>query len=704
MKLTVSQANAVNTINSNLQIVACAGSGKTTTMVARILNLLKQPSVNPENIVAVTYSKKAAVSLKQKIYKEYEKENKSLKGLANMYIGTIHGYCYFLLQNYSDNYKNYELLEEVQTRLFMKRFRKEIGIYDVKYHCKKGEPYSLVYPNMSNSKFQEAISAYKTFLDIAREYGVEKLDGLLQTYVKKYEQCLDDKKKFDYTSIMIKTLRLAEKGCFDNYIISTVKHLIVDEYQDVNKNQEYLLYLLSGKYHNLTVVGDDDQCIYGWRGSDVEYMVHFNERYENVVDYSLSRNFRSTPEIVAAANSLIEKNQNRLEKQMYTKNPHGAKPVYNCLPYEKDEAVWIAEQIDAAVSTGKKYADHTVLVRAASQTRALEEAFLAKKIPYKILNGARFYDSEEIRTVLAYLRMVYAPNDLDFLWTIKRPRKGFGKKSIEDLKKYAAEHEIGLFQALGEQIEQGIVKKEVIDTYYKNISELHKEYDKYSCKELVNRVLDFGYREELEQDVEQRRLDNVTELITAIAAMEAENQDKLSLEELLAHFALFTAQDDDDEKNVVKVMTIHTAKGLEFDIVFICGLVDGQFPSRRLRNEDELEEERRLFYVAVTRAKTRLYLSSYAAKSEGFPVRPSAFIQDIDYNLLECVGNVVQNGQTTPQMLPKKTFDVGDKVEHKIFGVGTIVDINLSTQSYEIDFEKLTGTRKIMFRAELKKV
>ena len=157
-------------------------------------------------------------------------------------------------------------------------------------------------------------------------------------------------------------------------------------------------------------------------------------------------------------------------------------------------------------------------MRAASQTRALEEAFLAKKIPYKILNGARFYDSEEIRTVLAYLRMVYAPNDLDFLWTIKRPRKGFGKKSIEDLKKYAAEHEIGLFQALGEQIEQGIVKKEVIVTYYKNISELHKEYDKYSCKELVNRVLDFGYREELEQDVEQRRLDNVTELITAIAA------------------------------------------------------------------------------------------------------------------------------------------------------------------------------------------
>jgi superfamily I DNA/RNA helicase len=171
MGLTPSQENAVNTLNQHLQMVACAGSGKTTTMVARILNLLKQPEINPENIVAVTYSNKAAASLKQKIYKEYEKENKSLEGLADMYIGTIHGYCFHLLQNFSDDYKNYELLEDVQTRLFMKRFRKDIGIYDVKYHPKNGNPYPLVYEKMSNAKFQEAVGAYKTFLDIAREYG-----------------------------------------------------------------------------------------------------------------------------------------------------------------------------------------------------------------------------------------------------------------------------------------------------------------------------------------------------------------------------------------------------------------------------------------------------------------------------------------------------------------------------------------------------
>lgn len=654
---TKEQQQIIEATEGNIRVRAVPGSGKTFALTKRIVYLILELYVEPSSIVAMTFTNKAANEMKYRL-------KKMIGDFATCYAGTFHGYCNLILKEeiYRLSYpKTFVILDKKAQVDLIREVADELGFSLKDFTAKE-------YADKICEEKQDR--AYiPLMLDTGREALQKKISHTQDPFYQVYYSYLK-KQRDNYV------LDFEDIIQFAIYILTQYKealekwqgrcqYLLCDEYQDVNKNQEYLLYLLSGKYHNLTVVGDDDQCIYGWRGSDVEYMVHFNERYENVVDYSLSRNFRSTPEIVAAANSLIEKNQNRLEKQMYTKNPHGAKPVYNCLPYEKDEAVWIAEQIDAAVSTGKKYAD---------------------------------------RTVLAYLRMVYAPNDLDFLWTIKRPRKGFGKKSIEDLKKYAAEHEIGLFQALGEQIEQGTVKKEVLAAYYKNISELHKEYDKYSCKELVNRVLDFGYREELEQDVEQRRLDNVTELITAIAAMEAENQDKLSLEELLAHFALFTAQDDDDEKNVVKVMTIHTAKGLEFDIVFICGLVDGQFPSRRLRNEDELEEERRLFYVAVTRAKTRLYLSSYAAKSEGFPVRPSAFIQDIDYNLLECVGNVVQNGQTTPQMLPKKTFDVGDKVEHKIFGVGTIVDINLSTQSYEIDFEKLTGTRKIMFRAELKKV
>ncbi len=211
-----------------------------------------------------------------------------------MYIGTIHGYCYYLLQNYSDDYKNYELLEDVQTRLFMKRFRADIGIYDVKYHRKKGAPYSLAYQEMANNKLQEAISAYKIFLDIAREYGVEKLDATLQLHIAQYEQCLDSKSKFDYTSIIVKTLALLENGYFDEYIISTVRHLIVDEYQDVNDAQERIVNYFYKKGAQICVVGDDDQTIYHWRGSDMTYIKDFQARYINVSREDLDINFRSS--------------------------------------------------------------------------------------------------------------------------------------------------------------------------------------------------------------------------------------------------------------------------------------------------------------------------------------------------------------------------------------------------------------------------
>ena len=343
-------------------------------------------------------------------------------------------------------------------------------------------------------------------------------------------------------------------------------------------------------------------------------------------------------------------------------------------------------------------------MRASSQTRALEEAFLHHKVPYKILNGAQFYSSEEIRTVLSYLRMVYSMNDLDFSYTIQRPRRGFGKKSVESLKKYAGERGLMLMDALGELIHAGEIRRKEVIFYYEEIRRLHVLYHAFSCRDLTNRVLDLGYRQELEQDVEQTRLDNVAELLDTIAGLEEENQDRLPLAELLAHFALFTAQDDDTEKDLVKIMTVHTAKGLEFDTVFVCGLVEGSFPSRKLKNEDELEEERRLLYVAATRAKRRLYLTHYVYRQGRFTTEPSCFLSDIDSSLMEFVGEErYLPGQATPEMLPEADFEVGDTVIHKVFGRGKIVKVNMVTRSYEIDFEKLNGTRNIVFRIKMEK-
>ena len=302
--------------------------------------------------------------------------------------------------------------------------------------------------------------------------------------------------------------------------------------------------------------------------------------------------------------------------------------------------------------------------------------------------------------------MVYSLNDLDFEWTIKRPRKGYGKKSLEKLKEYASSKNLTLMEALGDRIQNGVVKKQEVIDYYNNIMNLHTTHQNYSCKDIVNMVLDFGYRAELQQDVDQKRLDNVTELLATVTALEYENGVNFSLDELLAHFALFASQDDDSNKNVVKIMTIHTAKGLEFNTVFVNGLVEGQFPSKRLKNLDELEEERRLFYVAVTRAIEKLYLSSYEVKEHSFLTRQSSFLSNIEVQYLDCInGSKIVGGYDSSPFIPKVLFEVNDVVWLNGLGRGTIVKVDEKNQVYEISFETLEGAvRRIQFRAPLTKM
>ena len=260
-------------------------------------------------------------------------------------------------------------------------------------------------------------------------------------------------------------------------------------------------------------------------------------------------------------------------------------------------------------------------------------------------------------------------------------------------------------EAFGEQLGQGAINKQALVDYYQQILALHAIFNKLPAKELVKQVLDMGYRAELEQDVDQTRLDNVAEFLSNVAALEEENQENLPLDELLAHFALFSQQDDDTDKDEVRIMTIHAAKGLEFDTVFVNGLVEGQFPSKRLRNQDELEEERRLFYVAITRAKSMLYLSSYEEKAASFAARQSSFLSDIDGKLLDCINNSsIGTTGATPAMVAKAEFMIGENVMHPGFGAGKIVNVDEVGQVYEIFFEKLNSTRQIMFRAHLEKL
>ena len=557
-RATKEQTEAITQTEGNIRVASVPGSGKTFVLTYRIAYLITELFVEPSSIVALTFTNKAASQMKHRL-RNIVGDN------ANCFTGTFHGYC------------NMFLKEEIHRLTFPKTFT----ILDKKAEL---EMIKDVADDMGISLKDNTAKKIMSDIDITKQdiSYVELMAGVDKTELKRRassEKNVDKRVFYNYLKRQCDNYALDFEDLinFTLYILNRnedvrirwqekCQYVLCDEYQDVNMKQDMLLHILSGLYQNLFVVGDDDQNIYTWRGSDPEYMINFDKTHENVQDYSLTENFRSTPQIVNAAKSLISANQNRLEKQ------------------------------------------------------------------------------------------------------------------IED---------------------GDITQKHVIE-YYNAISELHDTYVAYTCTDIVNKCLDMGYRQALEQDIDQTRLDNVSELIRTITALEEDNQEKVELADLLSHFALFSAQDEDGEYNVVKVMTIHTAKGLEFDTVFVPGLVEGQFPSSRLRNEDEYEEERRLLYVAMTRAKNMLYLSTYRKKDGRFAARPSAFLSDIDTNLLDCINNSrVLIRSVTEQMLPKVVFEVGDKVRHKVFGTGEIVKVDKVTQTYEIQFENIRGTRRLMFRAEL---
>lgn len=313
---TNNQEMAINTIGQNMQIVACAGSGKTSTMVAHILRLLEEDDVEPENIVAITYTEKAAASLKQKVFDEYKNLHNSIEGLANMYIGTIHGFCLYMLQEYSDEYKSYETLNDVQTKLFIKRTRRFNGLFDVVYHGANGNTYHIANEMSKADKLAQAINAYKSFLDIAREHGSGNMSAELQNVISKYEKELSKKSFFDFTSIIMVTLDKLLAGTFDQHIVGKIKYLIVDEYQDVNASQERIIRYFAEKGTYVCVVGDDDQTIYQWRGSNLNYIKDFSSNYSNVKKIDLDVNFRSSKGITEISKQVISQNNNRLAKDM----------------------------------------------------------------------------------------------------------------------------------------------------------------------------------------------------------------------------------------------------------------------------------------------------------------------------------------------------------------------------------------------------
>jgi DNA helicase-2/ATP-dependent DNA helicase PcrA len=591
---------------------------------------------------------------------------------------------------------------------------------------------------------QAAISNAKNELLTPEQYAASAGDyfqNIVSDVYKLYQGKLRSSNSLDFDDLIMKTIELWQSAPdVLDYYQRKFQYIHVDEYQDTNRAQYLLVKMLAERNRNICVVGDSDQSIYGWRGADIRNILNFEQDYPDARVIRLEQNYRSMGNILTAANEVIENNKNRKPKTLWTDKGSGDKVKIYAAQSEHDEGYFITEQIQGNVRAGRHYRDHVVLYRTNAQSRVIEEVFVKANIPYQIVGGTKFYDRKEIKDILAYLRVVSNPHDdISLMRIINVPKRGIGAATLEKLGAFAAERGISLFAALDELLFADISGKalKALQQFKELIHSLHDRADRCSVTELTEMVLaETGYREELERErtlEAQARLENIAEFISVTVEFEKRNEDR-SLVAFLTDLALIADIDtlDDEEgqaQDAVVLMTLHSAKGLEFPVVFMIGMEEGVFPhTRALYSDDELEEERRLAYVGITRAEEQLYLTwaqmrTLYGKTAANP--PSRFLDEIPEEVKEIVSRqdrglaygmysgqrfassaqspfraartaaAVQTVQTNPQ-----NFASGDKVRHSKWGTGVVVSVKGEGDDTElhIAFPAPIGVKRLLAR------
>lgn len=604
--LNKEQREAVLQTEGPVLILAGAGSGKTRVLTYRIAYLIEEKSVYPSNILAITFTNKAAREMKERV--------QSLIGsIDNMWISTFHAACVRILrkniEKLKDYKKNFVIYDTKDQEALIKECLKELHLNE------KNFPLRTVSSVISGAK-DKLITPEKYYDRNMHDIRGRKFADIYVLYQKK----LKKNNALDFDDILFKTVELFQfNPDILEYYQNKFKYIMVDEYQDTNFSQYSLISLLAKQHKNLCVVGDDDQSVYSWRGADIGNILNFEKDFPDAKVIKLEQNYRSTQTILDAANSVISNNFGRKNKRLWTDNGEGRPIVTYKAMDERDEADFIIGEVDRlSFQEQRSLNNFAILYRTNAQSRVLEEMCMARGIPYKIVGGHRFYDRMEVKDVIAYLRVIQDPEgDLSIKRIINVPKRGIGKATLDNLENYARQNGISIYEALlfVDSIE-GIGKKakNSIKEFVRLIAELMDLAEKESASEVINQVIiRSGYLEELEKgdDEDQERGKNIKELISAALEYEEKNEDN-SLTGFLENMALMSDIDGlDEEREGITMMTLHSAKGLEFPVVFICGLEEGLFPTQRaFFEEHQLEEERRLMYVGVTRAKEKLYLTS----------------------------------------------------------------------------------------------
>lgn len=732
-KLNERQKEAVLATEGPVLVLAGAGSGKTTVLVNRIAYMISEKHIRPWNILAITFTNKAAREMKDRIERLLGDTAK------DMWIGTFHSVCVRILRSCIDllGYsRDFVIYDTADTKTVMKECLRELDIDE------KSFPVRNVLSIISNAK--------NDLMDAATFENVYKSDYRMSIIAKiyyRYQTKLRKNNAVDFDDIILNTVKiLSENPDVLSKYQDKFRYILVDEYQDTNNSQYLLINLLAQANRNLCVVGDDDQSIYKFRGANIGNILNFEDDYSDVQKITLDQNYRSTQNILDAANSVISNNKGRMGKSLWTSNGDGNKVFVYTGTNEYDEARYIARQIKKHFDEQGSFSDCAILYRTNAQSRVIEEMLMRESVPYKVLSGLRFYDRKEIKDIIAYLRVVYNPNDdVSLARIINEPKRKIGNATLEKARNIAREKETSLYDVISHADDYPEFKTAIkkLLGFSEIIQSLIKLKDTVTIEDLTGRILnDTGYMPALimEDTTESKtRIENLGEFISVITEFEKNEETGNTLGEFLENISLVSDIDgyDENEDSAV-LMTIHSAKGLEFPIVFLSGLEEGLFPGMRsMESDDDIEEERRLCYVAITRAKEQLYITKTISRTihgKTMPTTASRFFKEIPVEYLEDkttlqpkVAKVMQDLGVRNASAPKKEvymtkgfgssvkssgstdyskFKAGDAVEHRTFGRGEILKATPCGNDciLEIQFESIGFKRLMAAFAKVKKI
>ncbi|AZR72061.1 ATP-dependent DNA helicase PcrA [Anoxybacter fermentans] len=697
------QREAVEHLTGPLLILAGAGSGKTRVLTHRIAYMIYK-GISPYNILAVTFTNKAANEMKERVKRLLGYEGEGL------WIGTFHSICVRILRKeieklgYKGNFVIYDTSDQLTV---IKEVMKELNIDTKKFNPR------AIQATISNAK-NELIGP-EEFANNVGDYFEE----IVSKIYKPYQDFLKENNALDFDDLIMVTVELFKKyDLVKKYYQNKFKYILVDEYQDTNHAQYVFVNLLAQRHRNLCVVGDPDQSIYGFRGADIRNILSFEEDYPDAKVVKLEQNYRSTERILDAAHHVIVKNVNRKEKRLWTKKGQGEDLTLFEAVSDKEEAQYVVSEIlKLRRKHGYNYSDFAILYRTNSQSRVFEDVLMKNRIPYKIVGGLKFYDRMEIKDVLAYLKLIYNPaDDLAFMRIINKPRRGIGNTSLNRLAQFAAKSGISMYEAAGKVDQISNIRgkaKSGLKEFYQMMEILRSFRDDLKVTDLTRRVLDkSGYLKDLESEgtIEaQTRIENIQELFSVMEEFIRSGQG-YTVGSFLEEVSLTTDLDEVDEaEDGVLLMTLHTVKGLEFPVVFMTGMEEMIFPhARALDSESELEEERRLCYVGITRARELLYMTLAKSRMVFGQIKynpPSRFINDIPPELF---GLTLEDEPAQEMKEPEELeaassgkfaqYVGGEKVRHPKWGIGTVVGVRGQGKNQELDilFPKPHGLKKVL--------